>query len=149
MVVRAAAGSGIVTSVRTDNLFLKLFEEEEDLHLYLLLDCSGSMDFGRPYKFHYARRLAAAIGYLGLAVFLVNSLLALGYYLPLIGTLFAKPPAPTGRVAVSTWMVLPVVALAALTVALGLVPGPWLDWAEGAGAYLIGLSARLAAGTGG
>ena len=53
--------------VRTDNLFLKLFEEEEDLHLYLLLDCSGSMDFGRPYKFHYARRLAAAIGYLGLA----------------------------------------------------------------------------------
>ncbi|NLE99622.1 MAG: hypothetical protein GX601_01450 [Anaerolineales bacterium] len=89
------------------------------------------------------------VGYLGLAVFLVNSLLALGYYLPLIGTLFAKPPAPTGRVAVSTWMVLPVVALAALTVALGLVPGPWLDWAEGAGAYLIGLSARLAAGTGG
>lgn len=52
---------------RTDHLFLKLFEEEEDLHIYLLLDCSGSMDFGMPYKFHYARRLAAAIGYLGLA----------------------------------------------------------------------------------
>lgn len=53
--------------VRTDNLFLKLFEEEEDLQLYLLLDCSASMGFGRPYKFHYARRLAAAVGYLGLA----------------------------------------------------------------------------------
>ena len=52
---------------RTDHLFLKLFEEEEDLQIYLLVDCSGSMDFGRPYKFHYARRLAAAIGYLGLA----------------------------------------------------------------------------------
>ena len=52
---------------RTDHLFLKLFEEEEDLHIYLLLDCSGSMDFGMPYKFHYARRMAAAIGYLGLA----------------------------------------------------------------------------------
>ncbi|GMW01678.1 MAG: hypothetical protein AMXMBFR84_28150 [Candidatus Hydrogenedentota bacterium] len=52
---------------RTDQLFLKLFEEQEDLYVYLLLDCSGSMDFGAPYKFHYARRLAAAIGYLGLA----------------------------------------------------------------------------------
>ncbi len=52
---------------RTEQLFLKLFEEEEDLHIYLLLDCSKSMDFGMPYKFHYARRLAAAIGYLGLA----------------------------------------------------------------------------------
>jgi uncharacterized protein (DUF58 family) len=52
---------------RTEHLFLKLFEEEEDLHIYILLDCSGSMDFGAPYKFHYARRLAAAIGYLGLA----------------------------------------------------------------------------------
>jgi uncharacterized protein (DUF58 family) len=52
---------------RTDQLFLKLFEEQEDLHIYLLLDCSASMDFGMPYKWHYARRLAAAIGYLGLA----------------------------------------------------------------------------------
>lgn len=52
---------------RTDHLFLKLFEEEEDLHIYLLLDCSGSMGFGDPDKFIYARRLAAAIGYLGLA----------------------------------------------------------------------------------
>ncbi len=52
---------------RTEQLFLRLFEEEEDLQIYLLLDCSGSMDFGMPYKFHYARRLAAAIGYLGLA----------------------------------------------------------------------------------
>src|SRR5213080_2563642 len=53
--------------LRTDNLFLKLFEEEEDLHIYLLLDCSGSVDFGQPFKFHYLRPLAAAIGYLGLA----------------------------------------------------------------------------------
>jgi uncharacterized protein (DUF58 family) len=52
---------------RTDHLFLKLFEEEEDLHIYLLLDCSASMGFGDPDKFIYARRLAATIGYLGLA----------------------------------------------------------------------------------
>jgi uncharacterized protein (DUF58 family) len=52
---------------RTEHLFLKLFEEEEDLHIYLLVDCSGSSDFGSPYKFHFIRRLAAAVGYLGLA----------------------------------------------------------------------------------
>jgi len=52
---------------RTNHLFLKLFEEEEDLYIYLLLDCSKSVDFGMPYKFHYLRRMAAAIGYLGLA----------------------------------------------------------------------------------
>ena len=52
---------------RTDHLFLKLFEEEEDLPIYILVDASGSMDFGMPYKWHYARRLAAAIAYLGLA----------------------------------------------------------------------------------
>ena len=52
---------------RTDHLFLKLFEEEEDLQIYILLDCSASMGFGDPDKFIYARRLAAAIGYLGLA----------------------------------------------------------------------------------
>src|SRR5205809_977813 len=46
---------------RTDHLFLKLFEEEEDLSIYILLDCSGSVDFGHPYKFHYLRRLDAAI----------------------------------------------------------------------------------------
>lgn len=52
---------------RTDQLFIKLFEEEEDLHVYILLDCSRSMAFGAPDKFIYARRLAAAIAYLGLA----------------------------------------------------------------------------------
>jgi uncharacterized protein (DUF58 family) len=52
---------------RTNHLFLKLFEEEEDLQIYILIDCSASMAFGNPDKFIYARRLAAAIGYLGLA----------------------------------------------------------------------------------
>ena len=33
---------------RTDQLFIKLFEEEEDLHVYILLDCSQSMAFGTP-----------------------------------------------------------------------------------------------------
>lgn len=52
--------------LRTEQLFLRLFEDEEDLVVHILLDCSGSMDAGAPYKFHYTRRLAAALAYLAL-----------------------------------------------------------------------------------
>lgn len=51
---------------RLDRLFLKLFMEEEDLHVHVLLDTSRSMDWGDPNKLDYARRVAAAIGYIGL-----------------------------------------------------------------------------------
>ena len=51
---------------RLDRLFLKLFQEEEDLHFYCLVDASPSMQFGEPTKFLYARQLAAALGYVGL-----------------------------------------------------------------------------------
>lgn len=51
---------------RLDKLFLRLFMEEEDLHFYLLLDNSASMDFGSPTKLHYARQVAAALGFIGL-----------------------------------------------------------------------------------
>jgi len=51
---------------RLEKLFLKLFLEEEDLHFYALLDTSASMDFGDPTKLHYARQLAAALGFIGL-----------------------------------------------------------------------------------
>ena len=51
---------------RLDKLFLKLFLEEEDLHFYALVDGSASMGFGEPTKFHYAKQLAAALGYIGL-----------------------------------------------------------------------------------
>ena len=46
---------------------LKRFQEEEDLHVYLLLDCSRSMAFGDPSKFDYARQVAAALAYIALA----------------------------------------------------------------------------------
>ena len=36
---------------RHDELLLKRFQEEEDLHVYFLLDCSRSMGFRRPPKF--------------------------------------------------------------------------------------------------
>lgn len=51
---------------RLDRLFLKLFLEEEDLSLHIVVDCSASMDAGEPGKFLFAQRLAAAMGYIGL-----------------------------------------------------------------------------------
>ena len=55
------------TYARLDRLFLKLFLEEEDLHFYALIDASASMDFGDPTKLHFAKQLAAALGFIGLA----------------------------------------------------------------------------------
>src|SRR5882724_2287589 len=51
---------------RLDRLFIRLFMEEEDLHFYLLIDNSMSMDFGTPSKLHYARQVAAALAFIGL-----------------------------------------------------------------------------------
>jgi len=54
------------TFARLEKLFLKLFLEEEDLHFYALLDASDSMEFGDPTKLHWAKQLAAALGFIGL-----------------------------------------------------------------------------------
>jgi uncharacterized protein (DUF58 family) len=51
---------------RLDRLFIRLFLEEEDLHFYILIDNSLSMDFGTPTKLHYARQVAAALAFIGL-----------------------------------------------------------------------------------
>jgi uncharacterized protein (DUF58 family) len=51
---------------RLDRLFIRLFQEEEDLHFYVLIDNSLSMDFGAPTKLHYARQVAAALAFIGL-----------------------------------------------------------------------------------
>src|SRR5262249_55851651 len=51
---------------RLDRLFIRLFMEEEDLHVYILIDNSLSMDFGTPSKLHYAKQIAAALGFIGL-----------------------------------------------------------------------------------
>jgi uncharacterized protein (DUF58 family) len=61
---------------RWRQLVLKLFVEEEDLHVHLLLDCTASMDWGEtdtrengaaPVKFDYARRVVAGLAYITLA----------------------------------------------------------------------------------
>ena len=60
---------------RLDRPFIKLFEEEEDLAVCVLLDGSGSMDWGSELgnggsgelnKWLYARRLAASLAYVAL-----------------------------------------------------------------------------------
>lgn len=53
---------------RLDKLLLRLFEEEEDLHIYMLIDVSDSMAIGAPRpKLHFAMQIAAALSYVGLA----------------------------------------------------------------------------------
>jgi uncharacterized protein (DUF58 family) len=63
---------------RLERPYVKLFEEEEDLAVHVLLDGSGSMEWGdgdketvgpgdqERDKWMYARRLAAALGYVAL-----------------------------------------------------------------------------------
>jgi uncharacterized protein (DUF58 family) len=51
---------------RLDQLFLKLFQEEEDRHFYAIIDASQSMGFGDPTKLFVAKQLAASLGYVGL-----------------------------------------------------------------------------------
>jgi uncharacterized protein (DUF58 family) len=52
---------------RLERLFVKLFIEEEDVTVTLLLDASASMASGRPEKLLFAKRAAAALGYIALA----------------------------------------------------------------------------------
>jgi len=52
---------------RLERLFVKLFVEEEDVTVSLLIDASASMAGGRPEKLLFAKRAAAALGYIGLA----------------------------------------------------------------------------------
>jgi uncharacterized protein (DUF58 family) len=52
---------------RLEKLFIKLFIEEEDVNVHVLLDASASMDTGTPDKLLFGKRAAAALAYVGLA----------------------------------------------------------------------------------
>jgi uncharacterized protein (DUF58 family) len=59
---------------RFDRLFVKLFEQEQDLPVFFLVDASASMRWlppgagsGTPSKFDLARRIAACLSYIALA----------------------------------------------------------------------------------
>ncbi len=50
---------------RLDRLFVKLYHDEQNLSVYVLFDASESMTYGTPRKFDYARKVAAAVSYIG------------------------------------------------------------------------------------
>ena len=52
---------------RFDRLLIRLYEEEEDLSIYFIVDNSSSMAFGDGEKLRHAKRLCAALAYVGLA----------------------------------------------------------------------------------
>lgn len=52
---------------RVEKIYTKLFVEDRDLNIHLLIDCSRSMDFGQPNKLKYSIQLSSALGYIGLS----------------------------------------------------------------------------------
>lgn len=55
------------TYARLDQLVVKLYHDEEDVRLHLVVDDSASMAFGAPTKAEFARRVAAALAWIGLS----------------------------------------------------------------------------------
>jgi uncharacterized protein (DUF58 family) len=51
---------------RLEQLFLKLFIEEQDLTVHIVADASASMSFGEPSKELFIKKLTAALGYISL-----------------------------------------------------------------------------------
>ena len=52
---------------RTDDLYIKNYEEERNLNVHILVDVSASMDFGKPTsKFDYASMIGVGFAYLAL-----------------------------------------------------------------------------------
>ena len=52
---------------RFGRLLVRLYEEEEDLSIYFIIDASSSMAFGDGEKLRHAKRICAALAYVGLA----------------------------------------------------------------------------------
>lgn len=75
----------------TRELLVRLFEEEEDLHIYFLVDISPSMSVGGGRKLRYAKRVVAALSYIGLSNLDRVSIIPFGH--DVVGTL----PASRGK----------------------------------------------------
>jgi uncharacterized protein (DUF58 family) len=80
---------------RLDRLFLKLFLEEEDLCLHVVLDCSASHDCGTPNKFLFMQQVAMSLGYIGLVNLNRVAMTAIGTP-PVLPNSLGDEPAPTG-----------------------------------------------------
>ncbi|MBK7406356.1 MAG: DUF58 domain-containing protein [Phycisphaerales bacterium] len=81
---------------RLDRLFLKLFLEEEDLCLHVVLDCSASHDCGQPNKFLFMQQVAMSLGYIGLVNLNRVAMTAIGTPPLTVTGADAQGPAPTG-----------------------------------------------------
>ena len=99
-------------------------------------------------------RALDTLSYVGLGIFLLNSLFALGYYLPLIGTLFVRQTSEDVEssevvIEVSPWMAVSIAALGVLVLVIGLYPEPWLEWMADVGVYLLAIRPASIGGLGG
>lgn len=72
---------------RLDRLFMKMFLEEEDLSLHIVIDASASGDTGEPNKFYYMQQVAMSMAYIGLVNLNRVAVTALGTRDPLISPL--------------------------------------------------------------
>lgn len=78
---------------RLGELYVKTSQAPETIALALLIDCSRSMDWGRPNKLWYAKRLAVALGAMALLHFDTVQLYRLGDGEAQAGSLFTGPGA--------------------------------------------------------
>jgi NADH:ubiquinone oxidoreductase subunit 2 (subunit N) len=77
---------------------------------------------------------------IGLIVFLINTLIGLGYYLPLIFSLFSPIHEDFETpVQLSNWLRIPVFTLSALIIVMGLLPNPWLSLTSRTGPFLLSI----------
>ena len=90
---------------RLDRLFLKLFLEEEDLSLHIVIDCSMSMDAGEPNKFLFCQRLAASLAYIGLVNLNRVAISAIGERIEGVSVEKDAPPPPDAAASVSSGLV--------------------------------------------
>lgn len=51
---------------RTDNLYVKQYEEERNLKVHVILDYSSSMNYGKPTKYDYGAMLGTGFAYLSM-----------------------------------------------------------------------------------
>ncbi len=75
------------------------------------------------------------------ALMIVNILLSVAYYLRLIFVIVLKEPTPVSKEATEApvSMLIPIIILAALCIIIGIYPGPFITWAEGAAKAALNL----------
>jgi formate hydrogenlyase subunit 3/multisubunit Na+/H+ antiporter MnhD subunit len=88
---------------------------------------------GKWLVFSAVLSLSDPLAWIGLAIFLLSSVISLGGYLPMLAIQFRSSSADRSEIVsayprdnISIWMALPIISLAALVVLLGVYPSPWL-----------------------